>query len=641
MADKNKKKSANRPATSATTTASTKEQAAWTPVLQPGFLQQHWLPCLLLMVSAFALYAAALGYGYALDDELVFGKNLFVQKGWTGIGEIFANDSFLGYFQKKEDLFRLEGGRYRPLSLVTFAMEVGLFGKEKTGISHGINLFLYGVNGILLYRVLLGLLPVSANGVWYWSAAFWGALLFMLHPLHVECVANIKGRDEILALTLALASLYATLKYLGNGNRLWWALSGVFLLLGMLAKENVLTFVAVIPLTVWFFVKPGGNRVLSTLWPLLGAALLFILLRYQALGYMVSHGKVTTDLMNNSFLGMSASERMATIFLTLGWYIKLLFLPHPLTHDYYPYHVPKVGWGDWRVLLSFAMYAAMIVWAVMNLRKRPLPAYAILFFVLTLSIVSNIAVPVGSFMNERFVYMPSVAFCMLAGWFITQKLPELLKQPIERPAIAGGVLALLFVAGYVWRTVTRVPAWENALSLNTAAVQVSEGSARAHCFYVTALYSNKYEKAHTKAEKAPIVAEMTEHLNKAFEIYPRYGSAWMMQPHIAAAAFEIDNDFGKMLTELERGSDNPNSIGPVLQYIPYYASKGLDQAGLASLCYRMGYNRFYKERRDYATAIKYLETGIKIGGGAPMIKAAAEVYRASGNTAKANALESQ
>lgn len=612
-------------------------------VFPSGFWRQQWLPSLLLAGLAFLLYGVSINYGYVLDDGIVLSENAFVKKGIAGLREIFAYDSFMGYFQKKEQLFKIAGGRYRPLSLATFALEVAVFGDKKPYISHFFNMFLYACNAILLYRVLLLLVPACKEGRWFFGTAFLATLLFVAHPLHTEVVANIKGRDEILALMGALAALYAAFRYAYTGSIIWGVGVFVFLTLGLLAKENVLTFAAVIPLTIWLFGPKQPQRSLSVLGFVLASVCLFIFVRYQALGYMVNHGKPTTDLMNNPFLDMTFSQKMATIFLCLGWDLKLLVFPHPLTHDYYPYHVPKVDWGHWKVLLAALVYFGMGIWAVLNIRKYTVPAYAILFYLLTISIVSNLFVPVGTFMNERFLYMPSVAFCLLLGWVVAQWIPSYLQKPLERPYVLGLLLISLCTVGFAVRTVTRVPDWRTPFSLNDAAIRVSEGSARAHCFYASALYKEKYMQAITLDEKAPIVAEMTYHIDKSLEIYPQHGSAWMLKPHIDAANFELDKNFPKMLAALDRASNNANGIGPVLQYIDFYVDKGYDHEAFLDLCYRIGYQRFFKEQRTPNVAILFLEAGMKITGqgNAKVTAAAAEVYAATGNTSKAATLRAR
>jgi len=620
-----------------------KPNAASAPILtqtfSPGFWRNNWIPALLLLVMAFGLYGASIPYGYMLDDQMVIWGNAYVQRGFAGLNDIFAYDSFMGYFQKQQ--FLLEGGRYRPLSLATFAVEVGIFGKGSPNliyVSHIVNILLYGATGVLLYRILLGLFPLKEGGRWYFGVPFIASAFFVLHPLHSECVANIKGRDEILALLGALAALYATLKYFDTNRILWLILSGVFLLLGVLSKENALTFIAVIPLTVYFFTKVSGGRNFLASVPLLLAGLVFILVRYNALGYMLNHGNDTTDLMNNPFLGMTGGERMATIFLTLGWYVKLLFVPHPLTHDYYPYHVPKVGWSDWRALLSLALYLGMGIWALMNLKKRRIPAYTILFYLFTLSIVSNLFVSVGTFMNERFLYMPSVAFCILAGWFFARKLPALIKEAEDKPSVLGAMVLLVIAALFAVRTVTRVPDWKDALSLNKSAVRISENSARSHCFYVTALYKEQYIGATDRAVKAALVDTMEYHIKRSLEINPNYGAALIMKAAVAAARFDIDKQLDKFFHQIEYVMEkipyNTNFRDFLDKYMDYLNGANADK--YMAFCHRVGYDFFYKKKNDLQTAEKFLIYGLnRQYEDIRILDDLTEVYTAMGNTAKA------
>ena len=617
-----------------------------TTTFHAGFWRQNWLPALLLMAASFGLYAAAVRFGYVLDDQMVFWQNTYVQKGFAGIRDIFGYDSFMGYFQKRENLLLLEGGRYRPLSLVTFAMEVGIFGKDHPGISHFINILLYGLTGVMLYRILAGLFPREEGGRWYFSVAFIGALLFVLHPLHSEAVANIKGRDEILALLFSLGALYATLKYFDTNRSGWLWGSAFLLLLGLFSKENALTFLAVIPLTVWFFTKVPLNRIVTAGLPLLVASFVFILVRYNALGFMLDHGRAVNDLMNNPFLGMSIGEKLATTFLTLGWYVKLLFWPHPLTHDYYPYHVPKVNFSDWKALGSLVLYAGMGIWAVLNLRKRSVPAYVILYFLVTISIVSNLFVAVGTFMNERFAYMPSVAICVLAGWFLARKLPEWLNERPDRPYVLGAGVLAIAVGLLGWRTFVRVPDWKDALSLNTSAIRTSSGSARSHCFYVTAIYENQYLKTKDPAVKKPLVDTMEYHINRSLEINPDYGSALVMKGAIAAARFEQDHQMDKLFHAfedvLQRIPNNANFRPFFDQYMVYLSKNGGNPNKINAFCYRMGYEYFYKQKKDTNNAIVILEHALPTQTeDERVLYALAEIYGATGNAAKAAEMRSR
>jgi hypothetical protein len=519
-------------------------------------------------------------------------------------------------------------------------MEISFFGKDKPGISHFLNILFYALTTVLLYRILLALFPLKEGGRWYFSVPFLAALVFAVHPLHSECVANIKGRDELLALLFSLGALYASLRFVDGGKTRWLIGSGMLMMLGLFAKENALTFMAVIPLTLWFFTKAPKQRIVTAVMPLLGFFLLFMIVRYQALGFMLDHGKApTTDLMNYPFMGMNAGEKLATIFLTLGWYVKLLFVPHPLTHDYYPYHVPKVNWSDWRALASLVLYAGMAAWALLNLKKRKLPAYAILFFLLTLSIVSNLVVSVGTFMNERFVYMPSVAFALLAGWFLARQLPQWLNEAADKPYLLGAGLALMLAGLYGFRTYTRVPDWKDALSLNASAVKVSEGSARSHCFYVTAIYQDIYLPSKDPAEKDRWLDTMEYHINRSLQINPDYASALIMKAPIAAARFEKTRQLDKLFHEFEAIAEkipyNKNFRDYLDAYIKYLRGAANNDKS-AAFFHRMGYELYFQKKKDYDTALRFLQYGVDLQTeDIRILTDMAEVYQAKGDAAKA------
>lgn len=635
------KSKANLARTQKAATVSPKKEkpgpAPKTETFRPGFWSHHWMPSLILLAAAFALYFIGLQYGYVLDDEMAYWKNEYVQKGLSGLKQIFTTDSFMGYF--KEQKFLLEGGRYRPLSLATFAMEVEFFGANKPAVGHFFNVLFYGLTGVLIYRILLGLFPIQEGGRWYFSLPFIASMLYIFHPLHVECVANIKGRDEILALLGGLGALWATLKYFDTKTWWWLAVSAVSLALGMFAKENALTFVAVIPLTVWFFTNVSFGRIFSASLPLLAAALFFIFARYEALGYMLDTGRPAgNDIMNNPFLGMSGSERLATIFLTLGWYIKLLFVPHPLTIDYYPYHVPKVGWSDWRAIVGLLLHVGMGVWALFNLKRRNVLAYSILFYLLTLSIVSNLFVSVGTFMNERFLYMPSLAFCILAGWFFAYKLPERLKEKPDS-AYPLGMIVFAVIAGlFAYRVVTRIPDWKSGLSLNQSAVKVSEGSARSHTFYATGLYEEKYKGNKNPEERKKLVEEMEYHIKRALEINPTYGAALIMKFNVGAARFEIDNQLDKffhvaedVVEKIPYNSTFRNNLAAYLKYLD-----GSNADKYMAFCNRVGYDFFWKKKNDAKSALFFLEFSLnRQYEDIRTLEAIAEISEATGATAQA------
>jgi len=191
-----------------------------------------------IFLLAFGLYANTLGHKYALDDKIVITENQFTTQGFSGISDLLTTDVFVGFYGKEKNL--VTGKRYRPLSLVTFAIEWQLFGKNPF-MSHLINLLLYALTGILLYTLMKMVLPDKLDNPWYLTTPMIIAALYIVHPLHTEVIANIKGRDEILSLLGSLGALYYTLKWLEMKKLMHMVLSSLCLFLALLFRLRSIT----------------------------------------------------------------------------------------------------------------------------------------------------------------------------------------------------------------------------------------------------------------------------------------------------------------------------------------------------------------------------------------------------------------
>ena len=646
-------------------------------VIASGFWKKNiWAAAILLVVS-FGLYFQSINYDYVLDDRIVYHENGLVKKGLAGVREIFTTESMVGYFGEQKNL--LQGSRYRPLSIVTFAVEQEFFGNHSykieeywvkqmaknpaiapylnkvkidayvyeevfpdeksflnalaadipqseidknkdeilfhaaysdSGISHLINVFLYALVVLLLFRVMSIIFPPKKS-VWYLTMAFVIALLFALHPIHVEVVANVKGRDEILALLGALGAMYFSLKYIADEKIHHLILSGVIFLFGLLAKENVITFLAVVPLTIYFFTKSSFRKNAISLIPLVIATLVFLYLRKEAVDaahiFDFDAGKASVDLMNNPFVEMNGSEQYATIFYTLGLYVKLLLFPHPLTHDYYPYQIPIMDWGKMGSILSLILYLAMGVFALWGLKKKNTIAYGILFFLIPLSVVSNLVISVGTFMNDRFLFFSSIGFCIIVAYLITQKLPK--------PVLNLGLLAIL-VLGYTAKTFTRVPDWKDGYSLNISGIKNSPNSARANLYMSTAIFKRFFKKETDPNKKLDYLNQVTQYVNRALEIHPKYGSALTMKVIVATEHFRTDRDVSKLLKTFEEVLKIRRTDANIDIYLNHLRDNvsGSTQE-LVDFCHRIGYEFFIKRAGEYDTGMKYINFGLSVSPG--------------------------
>lgn len=572
---------------------------------ESGFFKKYWQQIAVLTALAVGLYIYSVTFDYVLDDQIVMTKNEYVKKGVAGIGDILKTESMQGYFGEQKDL--VVGARYRPLSIVTFAIEYQMWGLNPV-MSHLMNILLYALTGIFLYRILLMLFPKKDEQNSFFTIPFVASLLFVTHPIHSEVVANVKGRDEIMTLLGALGSVYYTLKYLSNRKSLYLVLSGIMFFLGLMSKENAITFLAVIPATVYFFTNTEGSVNFKTVVPLLIATVVYLLIRYSVIGYFLSSGQKVTDLMNNPFAQMTGSEKMATIFYTLLMYLKLLIFPHPLTHDYYPYAIPKLNWSSIWAILSLLIHIGLAVFAIKNFKKKSLLSYCVIFYLATLSIVSNIVFPVGTFMNERFVYISSIAMCLAGAWLFVNYIPAIHNGRLKSLGLA---LTALFALGFSAKTIARVPAWKNKLSLNVAAIKYSGNSARANCFMGTALFE-EYQVEKDEAKRKAMLADINKYIDRSLEIYPDYYSALQMYSGVVGANYAQDGNLDKALDAFYKILSRRTTITYVDQFLDYLGnSPTVDQKKMQDFYFKLGYDLFYKQKKYYNNAAKYLDKALK------------------------------
>ena len=250
---------------------------------------------------------------------------------------------------------------------------------------------------------------------------------------------------------------------------------------------------------------------------------------------MLNSGKAITDLMNDPFLEMNGMEKLATIIYTLGEYLRLLIFPHPLTHDYYPYHIPIMNFGKPGTLISLALYIGLAYAFFKLWKSKSIYAWSIGFFIATLSIVSNLVFPVGSFMNERFIFIPSIAFSLVSAWVLIKH-----GWNSEKPLFKWGAVALIVLisGAYTFKTYTRIPAWKDALSLNGTAAIISPNSARSNCFMATALYELGRDTSDVE-EKRKIFEEAEFYADRSLKIYPEYLSANQIKSGLVAERYLV------------------------------------------------------------------------------------------------------
>ncbi len=506
-----------------------KDQVSHEAETQAGYLtllRKAWLVRLIIMLFAFVLYANTLGHDYVQDDAIVITDNMFTTQGVSGILGLLQYDTFYGFFKEEGKANLVSGGRYRPLTPVMFAIGWQFFGHNPF-IGHLLNILFYGLIGILIFEII-SLFRVEKLDMKL--LAILTALIFLAHPIHTEVVANIKGRDEIMAMLGSLCCLYAVMRGLSTKKIYWYVIATLSIFLAISSKENAVTFLAVIPLSVWYFSSDDqqasvvGKSLKSMVAPFIGVVV-FILIRSSILGF--DFGSAPSELMNNPYIKMvngqyipfDPSEKMATIIFTLGKYIQLLFFPHPLTHDYYPRHIGIMNFGDITVWLSIIMYVVLGCFAIMGIRKRRILSYCILYFLATISIVSNVVFPIGTNMSERFLFMPSLGFALFLAYMLYQ-----LKS---KRSIFYGVSALILLLFSI-KSYSRNQAWSSDYNLFQTDKHTSKNSAKLNNAVAGALSTAAYKEP-DEAAKNSMLQEAVQRASKAIDIHPTYKNAYLLK----------------------------------------------------------------------------------------------------------------
>lgn len=499
---------------------------------------------LLTLIALF--YCNTLSLDFALDDRMVIMENEFALDGsWDSVKRIFTEDTFTGYFGNDKSV--VVGGRYRPMSQLTFMLEASLFGKkikEQIGdvhdfdnlhdpshedfftgsflafFCHLMNVVYYILLCLLVYEVLSKLFRKYQGDKWFQSLAFLAAVLFALHPIHTEAVANVKGRDEIFAMLGATTALWCSLQYVDT--RKWWylLLSLAAITFGLFSKENAITYLAVVPLSLFFYQSDNKKKIdyLTTLLPLIIGSVFFVWVRSCALGGLMPEDS-TQNILNNPFIHSTKVQEIATVLITWGIYFKLLFFPHPLTHDYYPHQITITDFSNPLVWVILAGCVALVVYALLNLKKKSVVSYGILFFVITFSITSNLLFNVGTFMNERFVFMASLGFTLIVGYWIyllsVAKNASLQKLSVGILAVVG----LLFGI----KTFTRNFVWDNDFTLFLTDVKTSHESIKCN---ISAGGSKLqiWKKSHKERDKV----EAYRYLEKALKLDDHALNAYLL-----------------------------------------------------------------------------------------------------------------
>ncbi len=590
-----------RPVTPANAATVTAETPPLTPENLPAEARPRYIIPLVIALLTIIVYLPALKNQFTNWDDQAYAINYPLYKNFTlsSIKEMFfSSDPHLRYWM----------GNYHPLTMLTLAINHQMFqkdGKPVPWIFILTNILLHAINTILVFLIIFRL---SKNN--FISLAV--ALLFGVHTLHVESVAWIAERKDVLYTLFYLWSLLIYIKYV-NKNKLSLYLVSLFLfILSLLSKGQAVSLaLSIILIDIFYKRRIFSLKVVAEKLPYLILALIFGLIAIEA--QKNSSALQTSDM-------YPLFKRIGIASYAYAVYLFKLFLPIHLSAIYpYPDIVHKTipFYYYLFAIVDLAVLWLMYLW---YRRGRMLPALGIAFFTVNIAFLLQL-IPVGSAIYaDRYTYIPSIGFYLTISYFLT-KIKEK-KSSVAISILAAYSLLLIFL------TISRIKVWHDSKSLWTDTIAKTPKAVVAW----NNLGSVISEEAKAAKEKGRIdrsiilYRQAIEHYNKAIERKPDYSSAFYNR---AVSEYEIGRALNDTDLVWKAIDDLNNAITVKLDFKEAFLQRGVayDWLNKLALAYN-DYKRvleldphntkvlinmgiYYGKKQMYDTAIAYFNRALK------------------------------
>ena len=669
---------------------------------------------IVLGIIGFIFYINTINNEFALDDGIIIHQNEYVMKGAKGIKDIMTHDAYYSFYRQMNAEDQLAGGRYRPLSVVSFAIEqnfirtypTGLFenykdinrngvidkneynwfidrnhngnmeldecvecwdrnengkmdapedrnlnGKldsgedingnnkldtegpedfngdglvnktdcqvEGTGLRHFNNMLFYTLSILVLFGFLKDYLFKNN-----WDLAFLTTLLFAIHPIHTEVVANMKSRDEIFSFLFIILTFIYTFKALELKKIKYFMIAGFMYFLALLSKEYAFTLMILIPMTIFIFRPEFINFKDKKIWIsffvfVASAAIMYKMKEkkipfYIAVALFFSIGSVIvlakefknktfialfsalsiafvtymcfrlfsvtlkpavpdTEVLNNPYLFATTQEKWATKIFVLLKYLKLLFIPHPLSSDYSFNTILYRKLTSWDTLLSLFIYLSLAATTAWLFFKKHILAFGLLFFFANLLMIGNILMDIGATMGERLIYHSSFGFALCIAWFLTDGLKKInFNTSLHKALLLSVSIVLTVVFGY--KTILRNAEWKNDITLFTTDVNTVPTSVL--CLgNAGARWIDLSERPENKDSATAYVNKAIGYLSHALVLHPKYVNGYLNLGLAQMKLGQLDSAYTTWTTAQKLYPSNPF----LQSYFPYLATNYMNK----------------------------------------------------------------
>ena len=345
---------------------------------------QHAIFVALIIIAGVIVYANSINGQFIWDDELLIKDNIYI-KSWSNLWKVLTRDIGAGYGS--------EYGFYRPVLMFTLMVDYALWGLKVQG---------YHISTIIFH--ILATLSI------YWFLmilyknrlmAFIAAMLFVVHPVHAEDVSYITGRANSLLMLFMVCALIFYIRYLSTGRLRDYILLLSCALLALLSKENA---VVIVPFMFLYHYVFQQKLRIKYLLPVIALTALYLILRITILAPLTYTAYMDTTL-----------QRLPGFFIAIANYTRLLFMPFNL-HSGYGRQV--FTFNDLKVYLGLAIAVILLTYAFKKHRHDRVNTFSIFWFFIALIPVSNVIYPACEYMAERYLYVPSLGFCLILARYM-------------------------------------------------------------------------------------------------------------------------------------------------------------------------------------------------------------------------------
>jgi protein O-mannosyl-transferase len=426
------------------------------------------LVCLLLAAAVFIVYWRVTGYGFiSFDDPKYVRDNPNLGTGVTLAGIVWAFTS-------------VYAANWHPLTWISHMLDVQLFGMDP-GMHHLVNIAFHAANAVLVFTAF----RLMTGRVWRSAAV---AALFAIHPLHVESVAWIAERKDVLSTLFYLAAIVGYVYYARRRTISRYLLVLLLFILGLLSKPMTVTLPFVLLLLDFWplgrtgtafagpYAKEDAAASPPGTWP--GRLLPLVVEKIPLMALAVCASAMTIHAQNSSHAitpmeSVGPGIRLMNAAVSYLAYIEKTLAPVNLA-VFYPY---QMVFQPSRIALSVLLLGLVSVLAIMEARKLPYLAVGWLWFLGTLVPVIGLIQVGAQSMADRYTYLPHLGLFLVIVW----SLADLLGRG-RKGRIVLGLLSATAVALLMWSTRVQISFWESSETLMRHAVESTENNDMAHCY---------------------------------------------------------------------------------------------------------------------------------------------------------------